>query len=66
MHELIAGKMAVNGSFEEAGITIDDVDFAEVHDCFTINQLLCTEALGLVKGRQGRAGIIVEGRFQAG
>ncbi len=47
MHELIAGKVAVQRSFHEAGITIDDVDFAEVHDCFTINQLLTTEALGL-------------------
>lgn len=47
MHELIAGKVAVERSFKEAGVTIDDVDFAEVHDCFTINQLLTTEALGL-------------------
>jgi len=47
MYELIAGKIAVQRSFSEAGITIDDVDFAEVHDCFTINQLLTTEALGL-------------------
>jgi acetyl-CoA C-acetyltransferase len=63
MHELIAGKIAVSRSFEEAGITIDDVDFAEVHDCFTINQLLCTEALGLSKdGQAGRD--YSEGRFQ--
>ena len=47
MHELIAGKVAVRRSFAEAGTTIGDVDFAEVHDCFTINQLLTTEALGL-------------------
>lgn len=64
MHELIAGKVAVNRSFEEAGIGIDDVDFAEVHDCFTINQLLCTEALGLSK--DGRAGMdFIDGRFGA-
>ncbi len=63
MYELIAGKIAVSRSFEEAGITIDDVDFAEVHDCFTINQLLCTEALGLSKdGQAGRD--YSEGRFQ--
>ncbi len=47
MHELIAGKVAVKRSFDEAGIVISDVDFAEVHDCFTINQLISTEALGL-------------------
>ena len=53
MHELMAGKLAVNKSFEEAGITIEDVDFAEVHDCFTINQILSVEALGLSKDGQG-------------
>ena len=49
MHELMAGKEAVRRAFAEAKITIADVDIAEVHDCFTINQLLCTEALGLSK-----------------
>ena len=64
MHELIAGKLAVKKSFEEAGVTIDDVDFAEVHDCFTINQLLSTEALGLSK--DGRAGFdYMEGKYTA-
>ncbi len=63
MHELIAGKVAVKRSFEEAGITIDDVDFAEVHDCFTINQLLSTEALGL--SADGQAGWdYIAGRYQ--
>lgn len=54
MHELIAGKEAVRRAFAEAGISARDVDVAELHDCFTINQLLCTEALGL--SRDGEAG----------
>jgi acetyl-CoA C-acetyltransferase len=54
MYELIAGKTAVKRSFDEAGIAIKDVDFAEVHDCFSINQILTTEALGL--SEDGRAG----------
>ncbi len=53
LHELVAGKEAVRRSFAEAGVSIADVDIAEVHDCFTINQLLTTEALGLVEGRPG-------------
>lgn len=53
MHELMAGKEAVKKSFNEAGITIADVDFAEVHDCFTINQILSTEALGLSEDGKG-------------
>ncbi len=59
---LEAGKTAVAKSYEEAGVTADDVDFAEVHDCFTINQLLTTEALGL--SEDGKAGFdYMEGRF---
>jgi len=53
MYELMAGKAAVKKSFGEAGITIDDVDLAEVHDCFTINQILSTEALGLSEDGKG-------------
>lgn len=62
MYELMAGKEAVRRAFTEAKIQIADVDIAEVHDCFTINQLLCTEALGL--SQDGRAGHdYVAGRF---
>lgn len=63
-HVLEAGKNAVGKAFKEAGITVSDVDLAEVHDCFTINQLLTTEALGL--SEDGRAGYdYVAGRFTA-
>jgi len=62
MHELMAGKRSVQRAFDEAGITIADVDLAEVHDCFTINQILSVEALGLSK--DGRGGYdFMEGRF---
>jgi acetyl-CoA C-acetyltransferase len=62
MHGLPAGKEAARRAFAEAGVGIADVDVAEVHDCFTITQLLCTEALGL--SADGRAGYDYgEGRF---
>ena len=62
MHELLAGKEAARRAFSEAGVKASDVDVAEVHDCFTINQLLCTEALGL--SGDGRSGYdYIEGRF---
>lgn len=65
MHELIAGKRAVAQAFGEAGIGTKDLRAVEVHDCFTINQLLCTEALGLSKdGEAGRD--YVAGRFSPG
>jgi acetyl-CoA C-acetyltransferase len=63
-HVLEAGKDAVAKAFHEAGITAKDVDLAEVHDCFTINQVLTTEALGL--SQDGKGGFdYVNGRFGA-
>lgn len=62
LHELSAGKQAVARAYAEAGITPADIDLAEVHDCFTINQILSVEALGLTDG--GRAGHeFLEGRY---
>lgn len=62
LHELAAGRHAVEKAFREAGVTVRDLDLVEVHDCFTIAELLCAEALGL--SAPGRAGFdIMEGRF---
>jgi acetyl-CoA C-acetyltransferase len=61
-HELAAAKEAVRRALAEARMSIADVHLAEVHDCFSIAQLLTTEALGL--SRDGRAGFdYLEGRF---
>lgn len=40
-----------------AGATLDDVDFAEVHDCFTIAELMVYEAMGLAPRGQGARAI---------
>ncbi|MFA6063517.1 MAG: hypothetical protein WC736_13080 [Gallionella sp.] len=62
MHELMAGKDAVAKAYKEAGISASDIDLAEVHDCFTINQILCVEALGF--SQDGRAGYdYLDGRY---
>lgn len=45
-----AGKAA----YKMAGVTADDIDVAEVHDCFTIAELLAYEALGFAKPGQGK------------
>ena len=43
-------------AFERAGVGPADIDVAEVHDAFTIGELVTTEALGLVDdGAAGRA-----------
>jgi len=41
----------------EAGITLRDLSFAEVHDCFTIAELIEYEAMGLTPEGQGARAI---------
>jgi benzoylsuccinyl-CoA thiolase BbsB subunit len=36
-------------AYEKAGVGPNEIDFAEVHDCFTIAEILRTEGLGLCK-----------------
>ena len=40
-------KRAAQLAFREAGITPDDVQVVELHDCFSANELITYEALGL-------------------
>ncbi len=40
---------AANQVYEQAGVGPDDVDVVELHDCFTANEILTYEALGLCK-----------------
>ncbi|GAB2517934.1 Acetyl-CoA acetyltransferase [Corynebacterium atrinae] len=48
-------------AYEQAGLTPADIDLAEVHDCFTITQIINTEDLGFFDpGRGGDA--VAEGR----
>ncbi len=56
MSWLSATAEAAGQAYQMAGIKPEDVDLAEVHDCFTIAEIMATEALGLVpKGQGGRA-----------
>jgi len=40
---------AANDLYEKAGVGAEDVDVVELHDCFTANELLTYEAIGLCK-----------------
>jgi acetyl-CoA C-acetyltransferase len=46
---LTAARQAANQAYHMAGIGPRDVDVAEVHDCFTIAELLAYEALGFAE-----------------
>lgn len=48
---------AFRRAFDEAGVTVSDLDFAEVHDCFTIAELMIYEAMGLAPKGRGRQAI---------
>ncbi len=50
-----ASVRAGEAAYEEAGISSADLDFAEVHDCFAIAELLAYEDLGFCeRGEAGR------------
>ena len=44
--------------YERAGLGIGDVDVVELHDCFSVNELLTYEALGMCG--EGESGKLVE------
>ena len=52
---------AIQKAYEDGGISLDDLSFAEVHDCFTIAELLIYEAMGLAPAGQG-ATVLDSGR----
>ena len=53
--QLIATQNAAKKAYQMAGVAANDMDLAEVHDCFTIAELLATEDLGFTaRGTGGR------------
>jgi acetyl-CoA C-acetyltransferase len=56
-----ATQRAAAVAYEQAGVAAADVDFAEVHDCFTITEIINYEDLGFC-GRGEGARFIEEGR----
>lgn len=42
-------KVAAEKVYKTAGVTPNDVDVIELHDCFSANELITYEALGTTK-----------------
>ncbi|MCH7657680.1 MAG: thiolase domain-containing protein [Bacteroidetes bacterium] len=51
--ELKAVKTAAGMALQMSGRTINDIDFAEVHDCFTIAEILVLESMGILEPGKG-------------
>ena len=63
--EWIPLKLAVEETLRTAKITIDDIDIAELHDCFTISEIMEYEAFGWCENGKG-GNFIEEGESYIG
>ncbi len=51
---LTVAKESADRAYTMAGVTAKDIDVAEVHDCFTIAEMMAYEALGFAKPGEGK------------
>jgi len=61
MIDLVGATMTKNAAAQackQAGVTPDEVNVVELHDCFSSNELICYEALGLCE--EGKAGEAID------
>ncbi len=56
-----AAKKAAHNAYQQAGLTVKDIDVFAVHDCFTIAELVAMEDLGIC-GPGESASLVREGR----
>jgi acetyl-CoA C-acetyltransferase len=50
---LPAAKIASSGAYEMAGVSARDIRIAEVHDCFTVAEVIASEDLGFFAPGEG-------------
>jgi acetyl-CoA C-acetyltransferase len=58
-------RMAWDKARQDAGVTLDDLDFVETHDCFTVAELIEYEAMGLAAPGEGHR-VVREGWAEKG
>ncbi|MGI9489210.1 MAG: acetyl-CoA acetyltransferase [Geminicoccaceae bacterium] len=51
-------QVAWRDALEKSGLSLDDLDFVETHDCFTIAELLEYEAMGLTPRGEGARAVL--------
>ena len=62
---LEASVLASQRAYKAAGVTPDQIEVAEVHDCFTIAEIMAYEDIGLCKKGEG-ARLLREGQTEIG
>jgi acetyl-CoA C-acetyltransferase len=63
---LTVAQLAANQAYNMAGITPKQVDVAEVHDCFTIAEMMAYENLGFAEPGQGKELIRAKETYKEG
>ena len=63
---LTVAQEAARQAYEMAGVSPKDIDVAEVHDCFTIAEMMAYENLGFAKPGEGRELIRNKETYQEG
>ncbi len=63
---LPSAEKAANDAYEMAGVTANDIKVAEVHDCFTIAEIMAYEDLGFCKRGEGGRFIADRGSYIGG
>ena len=53
MTDIEGAAVAAETAYEEAGVTAEEVDIAEVHDAFTVSEALLSEAVGFAPPGKG-------------
>ena len=54
MKKITLADLASKQAYKMAGITAKDINVAEVHDCFTIAEMMAYEGLGFAKPGEGK------------
>jgi acetyl-CoA C-acetyltransferase len=63
---LTVAQQAAQQAYEMAGVGPKDIDVAEVHDCFTIAEMMAYENLGFAKPGEGKELIRAKETYQEG
>ncbi len=63
---LTVAEQAAQQAYQMAGVGPDDIDVAEVHDCFTIAEMMAYENLGFAKPGEGKQLIRAKATYQDG